>query len=361
MKHVLVYCNTYYQLLVAIQLQRTLKRQDRVSVLLTDESRGAEEIAQRLRAAGFFHGVYSLNTKVSKAQVTATYKLRMLRGGIFGSLPADMPRDYVCHEFIGFNLDLATHSVYAALYRRNRQMVCSAMEEGLLSYRTPRSTSGLLRSVEKIRTAFGWENLHAKVGQFYCFYPKAYAGDLEPVAIPRLSSRDQDLRELLQQVFLAGQPLAAYRQRYMYLPCIYDISGGAPIGERELTSVLCQGVGAENLLIKVHPREDADAYRGAGAEVDTNSAVPFEVLCILQDLSQKVLITTLSGSVLNISALLENPPACYYAYPLCQLEGNPLARRYRGVVSRYLDPESGMNLANIRLLEDLSQLTKERI
>lgn len=360
MKQVLVYCNTYYQLLVAIQLQRTLKRQDRVSVLLTDESRGAEKIAQRLRAAGFFHGVYYLNTKVSEAQVTAAYRLSMLRKGVFGSLPADMPRDYVCHEFIGFNLDLSSHGVFAALYRRNRKIVCSAMEEGLLSYRTPRSTSGLLRSIEKLRAAFGWENLHGKIGQFYCFYPKAYAGDLEPVAIPRLDSRDPELRALLQQIFLADQPLEPYRQRYIYLPCIYDISGGDPIGERELTAVLCQGVGAENLLIKVHPREDASAYGTAGAEVDANSTVPFEVLCILQDLSQKVLITTLSGSVLNISALLAQPPVSYYAYPLCRLEGNPLAQRYRGVVNRYLDPESGMDLTNIRLLEDLSQLTEER-
>lgn len=357
MKDILVFCNTYYQLLVAIQLQMTLKREDRVSVLMTDESRGAEQVAARLGKTGFFHRVFFMNTKVSPEQVDTAYKLRMLRGGIFGSLPADMPRDYVCHELIGFNLDLSTHALYGALYRRNPNIVCNAMEEGLLSYQVPESSSSLMNTICKVRRWLGKRNLRTSVKNFYCFNPQVYRGLLNPVQIPRMDRGNQQLRDLLQQVFLPEAQLRPYEQKYIYLPCIYDMEGGAPIGEAALAKELAQAVGQENLLVKPHPRDDANRYLAAAITVDTNAPIPFEVLCILQDLSDKVLITTLSGSVLNVSALLAQPPVSYYAYPLCRIEGNPMAQHFRGVVDHYLDLGSGLNASNIRLLENLSQLT----
>ena len=356
MKNILIYCNTFYQLLVAIQLQRTIKKEDRVSVILTDESRGSKEIADRLRNMGFFHGVYYLETKVGPEQVGAAYRARTLCSGMFGRLPEGMPRDYVCDELIGYNLDLSTHVVYAALYRRNPAICCNAMEEGLLSYATPESSSGLLRAIQRCRRLLGWKNLRKSIRKFYCFNPPVYQGDLEPVAIPKMDCGSTQLRGLLQQVFLGERILEPYRQKYIYLPCIYDMEGGAPIGEAALAKALLQQVGKDELLVKAHPRDDAGRYSASGAAVDTNSPVPFEVLCILQDLSDKVLITTLSGSILNVSALIAQPPVCYYAHPLCNLEGNPMAQHFCDVVNRYLDPDSGLEVPNIRVLTRITQL-----
>lgn len=357
MKNVLVYCNTYYQLLVAIQLRLTIKNEDQVSIILTDESLGAEEVATRLKETGFFYGAFFLKTKVTKNEVDIAYKLRVFRDGVFGNLPVDMPRDYVCDELIGYNLDLATHGVYAALYRRNEKIRCNSMEEGLLSYDKPQDNNGLMRSILFCRSLLGRKNLRRSVKQFYCFNPEAYQGDLEAVAIPRLDCRNATLRSFLQQVFLGDRELEPYRQKDIYLPCIYDMEGGEPIGEVSLAGTLVQHVGKANLLVKVHPRDDVEKYKSIGAVVDINSQVPFEVLCILQDISDKILITTLSGSVLNVSAMLAEPPQCWYAYPLCDLSHNFLAQHFCGVIRKYLYPENRLKLSNIHVLEDLSQLT----
>ena len=360
MKNILVYCNTYYQLLVAIQLQLTLKGEDKVSVLLTDASRGAEDVAARLKQTGFFHNVFFLHTKVAAEQINMAYKLRIFWGGVFGSTPQDMPCDYVCDELIGFNLDLSTQGVYAALYRRNPHIECHTMEEGLLSYEVPESSNGLMNTICKVRRFLGKKNLRASVQKFYCFNPQAYGGTLTPVLIPRMDCQNAQLKSLLQQIFLGQKSLEAYMQKYIYLPCIYDIEGGEPIGELALAKRLADQVGKDNLIVNVHPRDDAEKYRAAGLAVDTNSSVPFEVLCILQDLSQKILITTLSGSVLNVSALLTQPPTCYYAHSLCRLEANTMAQHFCGVVTRYLNPDSGLNMPNIQLLENTAQLLEER-
>ena len=360
MKNILVYCNTYYQLLVAIQLQLTLKVEDKVSVLLTDESRGAEEIACRLKESGFFCHVFFHKTRIGAAEAGIAYKLRTLKNGVFGELPKDVPTDYICDEFIGYNLDLSTHAVFAALSKRNPDMLCNAMEEGLLSYNAPENDCGLLQMIRRLRSLLGKANLRQSVKRWYCFNPSVYKGGLKGTEIPKLCTKNLRLQNTLQQVFLGQKSLEAYEEKYIYLPCIYDIEGGEPIGELELAKRLADQVGKDNLIVKVHPRDDAEKYRRAGLTVDTNSSVPFEVLCILQDLSEKVLITTLSGSVLNVSALLAQPPVCYYAHPLCRLEDNPMAQHFCGVITRYLNPESGLEVPNIRLLENTAQLLEER-
>ena len=76
MNNILVYCNTYYQLLVAIQLRLTVKKADCISVIITDQSRGAEAVAERLRGTDFFHAVFFLKTKVAAEEVNARYKMR---------------------------------------------------------------------------------------------------------------------------------------------------------------------------------------------------------------------------------------------------------------------------------------------
>ncbi|MBQ8325018.1 MAG: hypothetical protein IJX82_07715 [Clostridia bacterium] len=356
MNNILVYCNTYYQLLVAIQLRLTVKKADCISVIITDQSRGAEAVAERLRGTDFFHAVFFLKTKVAAEEVNARYKMRSAWDGIFGMLPADMPKDYICHELIGFNLDMATHGVYAALYARNRNLQCNSMEEGLLSYDAPENSSGLLRVVQWGRRLLGMKNLRQSICKFYCFNPAVYTGKATPVEIPKIDSKDQKLRKLLQEVFLGEEAATSVTQTYIYLPCIYDMEGEAPIGEIAFAKKLCDLVGKENLLVKVHPRDDLSRYKDAGVIVAPNSQAPFEVLCILQNYSDKVLITTLSGTVLNVSTMLLEQPRSWYAYPLCDLTENTVAQHFYGVISRYFRPESGLNTANIRVLTDLSQL-----
>lgn len=73
-------------------------------------------------------------------------------------------------------------------------------------------------------------------------------------------------------------------------------------------------IGKNNLLDKSSPRDDKEKYISSGLKVDENSSIPFEVIQINSDFSSKILITTLSGSVLNFNSVLEEVPIAYYGY-----------------------------------------------
>lgn len=355
MKKALIFCNTYYQLILAIQMKLTIKKEESVTVVLTDKSRNADKVFEKLQHNDFFDQVFFLETK--KEKVNAAFKLKAIKNSLFGTLPIGMDPKVKYDEIVGFNMDLPTHYLYAALTKNNPKIQCNAMEEGLLSYSVEDPGSGLLSLIYRIRKLFGLKNLREEAKGFYCFNPTVYKGSRAALPVPKISRDNPQLREILKTLFLQGTPIATYEQRYIYLPCIYDIEGGEPIGELVLAKKIAAEVGADNLLVKVHPRDDADKYKNAGLTVDSNSAVPWEVLCIYEDFSRHVFITTLSGSVLNVSAFLANAPVSYYAYPLCTLEKNPLAQKFRGIVDNYVLECSDLTLDNIQILFDIHQLS----
>lgn len=355
MKNILFFCNTYYQLITAVQIKLTLKLNDRATVIITDHSANADIIADRLRETNVFEYVYYMKTKVSPEDVTLSFRLKAIRDGIFGRLPEGMNKKDYFDEIIGFNMDLATHYVYASLLKRNKNIVCNRMEEGLLSYQTPSASNGVLSTIYKLRKFLCKRNLRENIAGFYCFNPEVYYGKLSPIAVPKIGKENTVLKSVLESLFLIDKKIEPYKQKYIFLSCIYDIEGNTPIGELDLAKQIADVVGKENILIKVHPRDDISKYETAGLTVDKNSSVPWEVVCIEQDFSQHVFITTLSGSILNVSAMLSSAPTSFYGYPLCATEKNQLAVHFKKVIEDYLaNPE--FKAKNIKILHHTNEL-----
>ena len=359
MKNILFFCNTYYQLITAIQIKLTLKANDRASVIITDHSANAKLISDRLRNTNIFDGVYFFETKVSPEDVNLSFRIKAIKNGFFGKFPNGMNKNERFDELIGFNMDLPTHYVFASLWKKNKNIICNRMEEGLLSYRTPASSSGLLSTLCKLRSLFRKPNIRQCIESFYCFNPEIYTGDLCPIAIPRIDKENPKLRDSLEYIFLSDSKLDTYTQKYIFLSCIYDIDGDAPIGELELAKKIADTVGKENLLVKVHPRDDKSKYEAAGLTVDKNSSIPWEVVCIEQDFSQHVFITTLSGSILNVSAMLASAPKSFYGYPLCQTEKNMLAVHFKKVIEDYTGNPK-FDAKNIKILYNIDELYKQK-
>ena len=62
MKRILIIANTYYQMIVAIQLQNTLFQNDEVVLLLSDHSKGTDAIVKKLKQQKTFAQVEYLQS-----------------------------------------------------------------------------------------------------------------------------------------------------------------------------------------------------------------------------------------------------------------------------------------------------------
>ena len=362
MKNILFVCNTHYQLIVAIQMRLTLMEETSASVLVTNRSKGAEEIAKRLRDTAIFDQVFFQEVHEPQGRSASFLeRFSLIKQGVFGTRLYKTNKHTVFDEIVGFNFDLHSHAVFANEYKKNRHITCEKMEEGLLSYATKEDSSGVLSTIYKLRRLLRRKNMRHLPTRFYCFQPSAYNGKLTASPIPKLVHSDEKIKSVLSSVFIdTSQARTNYTEKYIFLPCIYDKEGGKPIGELTLATRLADTVGKDNLLVKVHPRDDAERYRAAGLHVDTSSAVPWEVIQINHNFSDKVLLSTLSTSLLSTCSLFELPPKSFYLYPLCDLSANPLATHYKGVVEDYISKADVLALKNLEVCSTLSSLTSTR-
>ena len=76
----------------------------------------------------------------------------------------------------------------------------------------------------------------------------------------------------------------------------------------------------DNLLIKVHPRDNTGEFEKSGLNVYPGSDVPWEAIQLNYDFSNHVFLTCTSNSILSVDVMLEKGPEVYFLYNLCNAE-----------------------------------------
>ena len=90
---------------------------------------------------------------------------------------------------------------------------------------------------------------------------------------------------------------------------------GKKIEEDQLVKQLAESLGKDNVIIKVHPRDTRNIYRNMGLEILENSEIPWEIIQLNNEFSDKIFISLSSGSILNASAMLNENIRTYYLFP----------------------------------------------
>ncbi len=323
MNKILILCNTYYQLITAIQMKLTLFKDESVSLALSDHSRNAEKIFEAIKRESLFDDCALINTKDEISTKSVLSIARSINQGIFGvQTDTILKRSY--DEFIFNNLECITYSIFNTLLKYNPQIKCNRLEEGVLSYDFIDKRIKKVIVVEKIRKPFSKPIITVCTQKLYCFYPNVYKGNLQTVRIPRIKIGDEATK-VIRNIFNLDLS-TAYSEKYIYFTSVYDFEGGTPIGEFEIVKRVGEMVGKDNLLIKMHPRDTRGLYEKEGFKVDKNSSVPWEAIQLSSDFSDKVFLSTTSGSVLAGSLLSEKPVKTIYMYNFCYADNNNLAK-----------------------------------
>lgn len=322
--NILIICNTYYQILMAIQLKNTLFKKDIVDVMISDQCGQNHGINSKLEEHRIFHKVYFKKTKqLCMKKKKLLKKMTDLKKIIVGSTDFKDIYKNRYDELIFYNPDIAVHMIFCGLEKHNSNLICSRFEEGIFSYNTTFEFFNKLKYAYYIRKKMGKRNLLDSVDKFYCTNPVAYKGNKICINIPKI---DLDYDQTGNQfTSLFNVQMCSYKQKYIYFAGVYDFEGGEPVGEIELINKIIYKVGKENLLVKVHPRDDITRFVGKGIEIDSNSGIPWEAVQLGHSFEEHVFLTLLSSSVLSVNMMLCKPVQTYFLYPICDLQKNNLA------------------------------------
>lgn len=332
MRKILFVCNTYYQLITAIQCRNTIFNNECVDVILSDHSKNAETIVWNLNKAGIFHTAYFLNSKViDQGRHNISQVTREILTTVFGKAGdlKEILENAVYDEIIYYNLNSSIMGIYSVIEKKNKKVKCSRFEEGIVSYNNKFNEAGNRHYTKRIdltlkmRIWLHKQNLIDNHYRFYCFFPQYYKGVYQTVHIPSIKD-DDIIRTQLEQIFEVSKE-DYISEKYIFFTGAYDFEGGDAIGEFEVVKKVADLVGNENLIVKTHPRDVRTIYQDNNIKVAKASSTPWEALQLCFDYQDKVLLTAMSGSLISTNLMIENPIKSFFLFNECELDGNPAA------------------------------------
>lgn len=359
----LIFANTYFQLITAIQLKNTIHKNDEVVVVITDRSNNAVNVYKQLKEYSFFEEIVFINAKNIFKNRSIKDKIQDLiqicwkhenRYSYYlkdiGNLKFD--------KLIFYNWDLDMYAVFSILSEINRKIEVSLYEEGVLSYSHIVYDTFMFKIIRLFEKMAGKPTILDNLHTIYCFYPDMYEDDLIKIKIPQISENDLDLKKLLLSVFNIRNLNRYDKYKYIFFESCYE-SDGMDIGESEVFLKLAGLVGKENVIIKKHPRSTTSVYEDNKIAVDENSSAPFEIIQLAKDLSHHIFVSTISGSTVSANAIVNNPATIIFIYPLTKYKYVPkienLIQCLKEIVQRMIEKKYLENVFVLKRYEDIQK------
>lgn len=308
---VLIWCDTYYQLISAVHMSNTIFRGELISLVLSDHSSGSREVAERLRQTGAFAEVMFAKTKNVVYGKGKARKVREIIRAALGKTSSFGASEY--DEVVFYGLNPWLYEIGDGSMRCGGSIRWSRYDEGILSYGTDFSVGLLDRTIEPLRKLFGKYRITEEISRYYCYFPELKQEERWDVRrIPQLDRSCTDTIEILKKVFSFKS--FPYDQQFVFFASSSDIDG-RPFGETEFVLRIADIVGADNLLVKMHPRDTRDVYRSRGVAVMENSQIPWEVIQLCAEMDGRFLLTITSGAFLSISAMAGSESKAAFVIP----------------------------------------------
>ena len=342
-----------------MQLKKTIKKDDDFTVVLSDGKKALKKYYEKLVELKIFDEIYCFSEdslyNVRKGIIKKSHKiiLRKVKYSLFGKNIYGLPKNKKYDELIYSNDHSYIQFLYSYLRRKNKNVKCSIYEEGLLFYSYSHKFND--KYVKKTCDIFRLKNIIDSPQYFYCFEPSLYKGKLQAVKIPKIE-KNPELKSILHDMFFLNRETYDYKEKYIFFPTVYDIDFSPPLGELQLAKEIAKTVGKDNLLIKVHPRDNPERFTREGLRVDPNSDIPWEVIQMAHIFSDKVFLTVLSGSVINLAPISGNQYKAYVLFPLVDVDKIPTAKNFSVFLMQLLQKNK---LPYIKLVKNLEEIKGE--
>lgn len=363
MRRILIIANTYYQLILAIQMKLTIFEEDYVCLALSDHSANAENVFERLKKEKFFDECVFVRSKgVIQSRglwqkCKEVVQMGFCKKNGYAFYLKDL-RSLSFDELICYNLEVDIHGIFAILSEYNDKIQYSSYEEGMLSYNNFYYDSPKFELIKRLRKMVGKPTIFDRYEKFYCVYPELYQGSLKAVAVPPISTENKRLKSLVAGIFHIQGGVDYSRYKYIYFESVYDTEGRG-IGELEFLLDFAERVGKENILVKKHPRSTVHVFEENGIAVDTNSSAPFEALQLNYDMSGCTFVSAMSGSVLSINSVVEHPSPVLMIYPMTEYakyeDMKKFAMHVQDVIDQFQKSGKLMHISVAHTADDLPQ------
>ena len=308
-KRKLFICNSVYQVLVAVWIKYYKFKNCDVDIIITNHMNGYDNIAGNLEKTSVFNNVFTVKSSGIR-KTHPLYNLKFLRiiSKLFSFLKIKgYAKSNLYDELFIANYDPFSINLFKALNRNsNKKVKLNFFEDGISTYSN---------FYEKFYFA---TSPHDKNKYVYpradCFYlfnrnamlwtPDCKIEQIEPI------SCEYEFVSIVNKIFDYNNMIDLYDKKYIFFEEGYYADSGY-MEDVELVEKIAQIVGKENIMVKIHPRNPENRFEKLGYKTNKNTSIPWEVILMNNDFSDKVLITIASSTIINSMALFNKKIVSY--------------------------------------------------
>lgn len=348
MKKLLFVCYTPYQIFVSSWLKYNRFSECKADIVINNKLKGYEIIVANTIKSNLFDNVIvwddqSKNTvlgKVSRIKNEYFFAKKIIKNGSYDDLFAS-------------NFDFFIGRLFDFGKRKNSNFKFNYSEDGIASYSKKNETFYRLfdkpkKSNISHNNIFTKHNLFGNIENFFLFTPDLL--EWNPLAknivkIEPIDKNDNTFRQIINGIFDFDLLTDKYDKKYIFFEESYYQDTGY-MEDVELVEQLSQMVGKDNLMIKIHPRNQENRFEKRGYITNKNTVIPWEVIALNIDMDNKVLITIASSSIVNPPALFDCRVKTYSLINCLMQKPQQLSSQYNKTVLNFFNRFNNIKICN---------------
>lgn len=325
MNRQLFVCNSVYQVLVALWIKYIYYPGELSDIIISDHMNGAKTLAENIKDLGVFDEVYYVESSAfAKHKIAFDRKQRI----IMSMCPNYTLKNFIklsekYTELYAANVDYFSQLLFDALTHRYSKLKFIIYEDGLFTYsrlyeEDYKSTYIPVKSLIKKMihsVIYRKKTIYGNVTKLMVFNPEnmVWKPEFHVEQLKKIDCHDDIFRKICNQVFSYDKSTDVYDRKYIFLEESF-FAEGAKIDDLEVIEKLAKLVGRDEIMVKIHPRNPYNRFSELGYKTNKDTSIPWELVLMNVDMSDKVLITISSSSILNPILVLGQKVKAYSIY-----------------------------------------------
>lgn len=312
---------TPYQLIVALQLKKTVYVDAQAELIIYGSLCSNSNIKNKLLQLDVFDNVYALERDES-LEVTSTIgvssALKKYLKDSFGT-NSKLTSENSVDEFLFANISGPCIAIANYFLSINKNLELSMFEDGVSSYsrlfemaisKKINNDNIIKRFIFKL-----FPQVLAQVQNYYVFHPDLMAWECPFTVkkIPNIDKTRDDLRTILNKVFEYDKMVDTYEEDVIFFEESY-VADGIEVEDVDIVNRLAEIYGKDRIFVKTHPRNKINRFSELGYKTNKEREIPWELIMLNIPIDDKVLVSMTSTAVVNSFLLFNSKAKMYLIY-----------------------------------------------
>lgn len=310
------FCSTPYQIILAIQIRRSLHQEEGADMFILDHFDGAAEVAQAVGDTGVFSGVQLVQSRAYlSTRPRPSVRRRLWRIFSYANyrriVGAHFHFDNRKYDDAYFTFaDELIQLALAELRRRNSRIRVHLFEDGSGGYYQRLRLGPVKRRAYQ---ALGYDKRIGAYDDMLLLRPDLFFRETDiPIRrIPSIDVLDEAMRGIVNQIF-ATNNMVDIEERVIFLE--------QPLSDCRLNDAIAtivKNAVRRDWVVKMHPRSRSKQFDDH--LVYSGGDVPWEVLCQNFDMSSKTIVSYFSTAAFTPKFVFGIEPRVVFLYRLAEL------------------------------------------